>query len=44
MGVKCPKCNTDNPETQKFCSECATPLQPSKKIPVTKSLETLTEV
>ncbi len=40
MGIKCPKCNTDNPETQKFCGECATPLPSSKEIPVTETLET----
>ncbi len=28
MGTKCPKCNTDNPDTQKFCGECATQLKP----------------
>jgi serine/threonine protein kinase len=39
MGIKCPKCNTDNPDTQKFCGECATPLPSSKEIPVTKTLE-----
>ena len=27
MGIKCPKCNTDNPDTQKFCGECATQLK-----------------
>ena len=43
MGIKCPKCNTDNPDTQKFCGECATPLQPSKEIPVTETLEKPTE-
>ena len=40
MGVKCPKCQTENPDTQKFCGECATPLQPSKDIKVTETLET----
>ncbi len=40
MGIKCPKCQTDNPDTQKFCGECATPLPSSKEIPVTKTLET----
>jgi serine/threonine protein kinase len=40
MGVKCPKCNTDNPDTQKFCGECAAPLQPSNDISFTKTLET----
>jgi hypothetical protein len=43
MGIKCPKCQTNNPDTQKFCGECATPLQPSKEIPVTETLETPTE-
>ncbi|UCE22209.1 MAG: zinc-ribbon domain-containing protein [Candidatus Aminicenantes bacterium] len=38
MGIKCPKCNTDNLETQKFCGECATPLQTSKEIAVTKTI------
>ncbi|NIN92857.1 tetratricopeptide repeat protein [bacterium] len=40
MVVKCPKCNTENPDTQKFCGECATPLPSSKEIPVTETLET----
>jgi serine/threonine-protein kinase len=40
MGIKCPKCNTDNPDTQKFCGECATPLPSSKDIEVTETLET----
>ncbi|NIO48491.1 MAG: protein kinase [Candidatus Aminicenantes bacterium] len=40
MGIKCPKCQTDNPDTQKFCGECATPLPASKEIPVTETLET----
>ncbi len=40
MGIKCPKCQTDNPDTQKFCGECATPLPLSKEIPVTETLET----
>jgi len=43
MGVKCPKCQSDNPDTQKFCGECATPLPSSKEIPVTETLETPTE-
>lgn len=40
MAIKCPKCQTDNPDTQKFCGECATPLQPTKDIGVTKTIET----
>ena len=39
MGIKCPKCQTDNPDTQKFCGECAMPLPSPKEIPVTKTLE-----
>jgi serine/threonine-protein kinase len=40
MGIKCPKCQTDNLDTQKFYGECATPLPSSKEIPVTETLET----
>jgi hypothetical protein len=40
MGIKCPKCNTDNPDTQKFCGECAAPLQPFKDTGFTKTSET----
>jgi len=40
MSIKCPKCQTDNPDTQKFCGECATPLQTSKEIGVTRTIET----
>jgi serine/threonine-protein kinase len=43
MGINCPKCNTDNPDTQKFCGECATPLPSSKEISVTETLETPAE-
>ncbi|MBC8185446.1 zinc ribbon domain-containing protein [candidate division KSB1 bacterium] len=25
--MKCPKCQTDNPDTQKFCGECGTKLE-----------------
>lgn len=43
MAIKCPKCQTDNPDTQKFCGECATPLQPTQDIGVTKTIETPVE-
>jgi len=43
MGIRCPKCNTDNSETQKFCGECATPLPFSEGASVTKTLETPVE-
>ena len=42
MAIQCPQCNTENPDTQKFCGECATPLPSSEDIKVsfTKTLET----
>jgi serine/threonine protein kinase/tetratricopeptide (TPR) repeat protein len=37
--MKCPKCNSDNPDTKQFCGDCGTQL--SQDIPeVTKTLET----
>jgi serine/threonine protein kinase/tetratricopeptide (TPR) repeat protein len=39
--MKCPKCQTDNPDTQKFCGECATPLTtPDVQPSITKTIET----
>ena len=45
MGMKCPKCNTENTSDSEFCKKCATHLPPSKEIPAspTKTLETPTE-
>jgi serine/threonine-protein kinase len=40
MGIKCPKCNTDNPDTLKFCGECGTQIIPLEEAPVTETLET----
>lgn len=41
MGIKCPKCQTDNPDTQSFCGDCGTQLGTPKDIPAhTKTLET----
>jgi serine/threonine protein kinase/tetratricopeptide (TPR) repeat protein len=40
MGIKCPKCNNDNPDTLKFCGECGTQIIPSKEIHLTETLET----
>jgi len=41
--MKCPKCNSDNPDTQQFCGKCGTILASAKDIPAssTKSLVTL---
>ncbi|MGD9346109.1 MAG: protein kinase [Candidatus Aminicenantes bacterium] len=39
MAIKCPRCQTENPETQKFCGECAALLQPPKEIEVTETIE-----
>ncbi len=40
MPVKCPKCQTDNPDTVKFCGECGTQI-PSLKTPRPEVTETL---
>ncbi|MGD2246118.1 MAG: protein kinase [Candidatus Aminicenantes bacterium] len=40
MAIKCPKCDTDNPETVKFCGECGTQLPSSEDIQVTETMET----
>jgi len=40
MGIKCPKCDTDNPSDSKFCKECSAPLKPSKDVSATKTLQT----
>jgi len=43
--MKCPKCNSDNPETQQFCGKCGTKLVSAKDIAAssTKSLVTARE-
>ena len=40
--MKCPKCQSDNPSSSKFCAECATPLPSSKEFPIlqTETLQT----
>jgi WD40 repeat protein/predicted Ser/Thr protein kinase len=41
MGIQCPKCQHENPDTQKFCGECGTDLSSLKDGPqVTKTIET----
>jgi hypothetical protein len=37
MLKKCPKCNTDNPDSLKFCGRCGTHLTPIEDIEVTKT-------
>ncbi len=39
MAIKCPKCQTDNPDTLKFCGECGTQLPFSEDIGVTATME-----
>jgi len=38
--MKCPKCQSENPSSSKFCAECATPL-PSPKEPAFRQTETI---
>ncbi len=40
MTIECPKCQTDNPDSQKFCGECATPLPAIQDTIHTKTIET----
>ena len=37
--MECPKCKTDNPDTQKFCGECATQLPSPEEAMVTETIE-----
>jgi len=38
--MKCPKCETHNPDDSKFCKECATPLPDVREAVHTKTMET----
>jgi serine/threonine protein kinase/Tfp pilus assembly protein PilF len=41
MAIACPKCQADNPETQKFCGECGTQIIPSpEESAATETIET----
>jgi len=39
MGIMCPKCQHDNPETATFCADCGTSIISSKNIDVTETIE-----
>jgi serine/threonine-protein kinase len=42
MSSECPKCHSNNPDTQRFCGECGTQLPSPEEISAsqTKTLET----
>jgi len=40
VAIKCPKCHSENPDTQRFCGECGTQILPTEEISQTKTLET----
>lgn len=37
MGIKCPKCQHDNPSDSEFCKECSTRLIPSEKTSISRT-------
>lgn len=41
--MKCPKCHFDNPGDSIYCSKCATRLDSTPQISVTRTLETTTD-
>ncbi len=40
MGIKCPKCQSNNPDTQQYCGECGTQIIPKEEIPATETIVT----
>jgi serine/threonine protein kinase len=38
MGIQCPKCQSDNPETATFCADCGTKITSPEDIGVTKTI------
>jgi serine/threonine-protein kinase len=40
MGIKCPKCQHENPDDTLFCGKCGTQLPSPEKVEVTETLET----
>ena len=43
MGIKCPKCQFENPEDTLYCGKCAGPLKSAEGISLTRTLLTPTE-
>ena len=43
MAVKCPKCQSDNPDDTIYCGKCATPLKSAEEISITKTIITPAE-
>ena len=43
MGIKCPKCQFENPDDTIFCGKCGAPLKSAEEISITKTLITPTE-
>jgi serine/threonine-protein kinase len=45
MAIKCPKCQSENPDTKQFCGDCGTQLTPVEEAhpSFTKTLETSVE-
>jgi len=43
MTIECPKCQTNNPDSQRFCGDCGTQLPGIQDAIPTKTLETPTE-
>ena len=39
MAIKCPKCQSENPETKQFCADCGTQLPSTHDIAFTETLE-----
>jgi serine/threonine protein kinase/Tfp pilus assembly protein PilF len=39
MTISCPKCQTDNPDTKRFCGDCGTQLPSPEKIADTETVE-----
>jgi ribosomal protein L40E len=44
MAIKCPICQSSNPETATFCADCGTKLLSPKHIEVTETAEIPAEV